>query len=222
MNIRVKKILTRVGLVLFVIIVLALGVRAVFNFTTGKKLDDYLAERKAQGKPLGRHAFDVPCADRDNAAPLWKAAAELILLEESDKMLLSKATDTISWYPLDDEDWKKLDALTQDHRMVIDLILEAAAKPCCRSEDWDKLDSKDEPARLVKMIQGVRLVAVDSLLKAEAGHLEEAVDEVLAGMRFCALYGDQPHLISYLVAMANDKTMLSALNRITWGRDVPA
>jgi hypothetical protein len=71
------------------------------------------------------------------------------------------------------------------------------------------------------MIQGIRLLAVDALLRAEAGRVEDAVDEVLAAMRFCGLCRDQPVLIGYLVAMANERTALSVLNRIISGRDVP-
>ncbi|MEW5900211.1 MAG: hypothetical protein AB1715_01975 [Acidobacteriota bacterium] len=219
---KIRRIIVKLLVVLSLIVAVGLGIRAVFNYTTGKKLGAYLAKMKAEGRPLSRSEFNLGCDDRENASPLFKAATEFIFLEESDKHLLTRLTDGLTWKPIHDEDRKKLEAIVQRCRRAIDLILEAAAKACFRSVDWKSPDSVLEGTYLVKMIQGGRLLAVDALLKAEDGKLEEAIDEILAGMRFCALCRDEPILITYLVSMATNRAMLLALNRIIAGKEVPA
>src|SRR3989304_2105769 len=77
MNIKVKKVLVRTVLVLFVIIVLVLGVRAVFNFTSGKKLQAYLERAKFEGVVMSLKELAPSCDGSDNAALLWKAAEVL-------------------------------------------------------------------------------------------------------------------------------------------------
>jgi len=103
---------------------------------------------------------------------------------------------------------------------VIDLITEAAAKSCYRYGDWQKRGFELEMPDAVKMIQAIRMLTIDALLKAEKGRTEGAFDQILKGLRFCQLCFDESILISYLVSMANAKTLLFNLNRMLSGREL--
>jgi len=49
---RLKKILSWVGISLVAFIALGLTIRAVFNYTNGKKLERFLVQMKSEGIPL--------------------------------------------------------------------------------------------------------------------------------------------------------------------------
>jgi hypothetical protein len=220
MGLRTKKVFARIGVVLVLVVSLGLGIRAIFNYTNGKKLEKYLTKLKNEGKPLSRLELASPCPDRDNGAHLWKAAEAVILIEGDDKTFLAKARDFFDWKAFDETDGQRFEEIVNKNRRVIDLVTEAATKSCFRYGDWRKPGYEIEIPDAVKMIQAIRMLTIDALLKAEKGRTEEAVDQILKGMTFCQLCLDESILIGYLVSMANAKTLLFNLNRIISGREL--
>jgi hypothetical protein len=222
MNIKVKRVLVRIGLVLLVIIVLALGVRAVFNFTTGKKLQAYLERSKSEGMVMSLKDLAPNCDDPDNAALLWKAAEALFLTPDTEGKTLIKQTIEGFFYgrPLQEESRAKLAPLIERNRKVLDLIVEAAGRPCFRYGDWKKRPYSIDPSNAVKMILAIRLLGINTVLRAEAGQVQTALDELRQGMRFIRRTIDEPILINNLVALANMKSLLNCFGQIVKGREM--
>jgi len=222
MNIKVKKVLVRIGLILFVIIVLALGVRAVFNFTTGKKLQAYLEKAKSEGMVISLKDLAPSCDDSDNAALLWKAAEALFITPDTeDKTLLNQTIENFfSGRPLQEESRAKLAPLIERNRKVLDLIVEAAGRPCFRYGDWKKRPYSIEPSNAVKMIIATKLLGIDAVLRAEAGQVQAGLEQLRQGMQFIRKTMDEPLLINNLVALSNIKSLLNCFGQIVKGREM--
>jgi hypothetical protein len=221
MNIKLKRVLSRIGLIFLAIIVIILGIRAVLNYTTGKKLQAYLEDAKAGGIPMSLKDIAPQCADDDNGARFWKAAEELFVIPEGEdkglnnKNLINRTIDDFFYArTLKEESRKKLADLTAINRGALDLIIEASTRPCFRLGDWTKPSPVIEPDRLVKMIQAIRLLGIDAVLRAQAWQVNEGLDECLRGMAFIRRTLDEPFLINNLVALANIKTLVVCFNRI--------
>jgi len=211
---KAKKILAITGLTILAIIAIGLGIRAFFNYTNGKKLEHHLAELKASGRLVDISKLASPCPDVDNGALLWKAAEYLFRLEKSDKGPLALVSDISDWKPFGPEDKIKLKALIDRNRRVIELMLEASTKPCFRYGDLQKRVLERELPDFSLMIQATKLLAVDALFKAEAGEINEAIDEMLKGLAFARLCCDDPLLINFQISMANARLLLYNLNRL--------
>ena len=222
MNIRVKKVLVRTGLILFVIIVLALGVRAVFNFTTGKKLQAYLEKAKSEGMVMSLKDLAPGCDDSDNAALLWKAAEALFITPDAeDKTLLNQTIKNFfSGRPLQEESRAKLAPLIERNRKVLDLIVEATGRPCFRYGEGKKRPYFIEPSNAVKMILAIRLLGINAVLRAEAGQVQAALEQLRQGMQFIMKTIDEPFVINNLVALSNMKSLLNCLGQIIRGREM--
>ena len=222
MNIKVKKVLVRIGLVLFVIIVLALGVRAVFNFTTGKKLEAYLEKAKTEGMVMSLKDLAPSCDDPNNAALLWKAAEALFIMPDTEGKTLMNQTVEGFFYarPLQEESRAKLAPLVEQNRKALDLILEAAGQPCFRYGDGKRRSYSIEPDNAVKMILAIRLLGIETVLRAEAGQVQAALDELRQGMLFIRKTIDEPFLINNLVALSNTKSLLNCFAQIVRGREM--
>jgi hypothetical protein len=222
MNIKVKKLLVRIGLILFVIIVLALGVRAVFNFTAGKKLQAYLEKAKSEGTVMGLKDLAPSCDDTDNAALLWKAAEALFITPNAEgKTLISQAIEGFFYgRPLQEESRAKLAPLIERNRKALDLIIEAAGRPCFRYGDWIRPIFTIEQLNAVKMIIATKLLGIDAVLRAEAGQVQAALDELRQGMQFIRRTIDEPFIINNLVALGNMKSLLNCLGQIIRGREM--
>ena len=222
MNIKTKKVLTRIGLVLFVIIVLALGVRTVFNFTTGKKLQAYLEKAKSEGTVISLKDLAPSCDDSDNAALLWKAAEALFIAPDTEGKTLINQTIESFFYgrPLRKESREKLAPLIEKNRKALDLIVEAAGRPCFRYSSGKQKLYSIEPDSAVKMIQTIRLLGINSVLRAEAGQVQAALEELRRGMQFIRRTIDEPFIINNLVALSNMKSLLNCLGQIIRGREM--
>ena len=222
MNIKAKKVLVRIGLILFVIIVLALGVRAVFNFTTGKKLQAYLEKAKSEGMVISLKDLAPSCDDSDNAALLWKAAEALFITPDTeDKTLLNQTIENFfSGRPLQEESRAKLAPLIERNRKVLDLIVEAAGRPCFRYGDWKKRPYSIEPSNAVKMIIATKLLGIDAVLRAEAGQVQAGLEQLRQGMQFIRKTMDEPLLINNLVALSNIKSLLNCFGQISKEREM--
>lgn len=222
MKIKMKRVLFRIGLILLVIVVVILGLRAVLNYTTGRKLQAYLEKAKAEGMIMTMNELQPQCNDADNAALLWKAAEALIVLpEKEDRVLVNKTIEDFFYdRPLQEEVQKKLAQFFEKNHRVFELVLEASGRPCFRSGDWTKLLYDMEPTNAVKMIIATKLLGTDAVFRAEGGQIPGALEELRQGMRFVWKTIDEPFLIRNLVALANQKALVVCFNRIVINRDV--
>jgi hypothetical protein len=221
MGIRSRKILTKVliGLVLFVAVVLAL--RAILNYTSGKKLEGYLAEDKAQGVALRVKDLIPDCPDAENGARLWKAAEALLLVDDRERLLINKTFE--GFYgnqPLVEESRESLGKLVEKNRRVLDLIIEAGDQPCFRYREWKNPVYEPDIPHAVNMIRSMKLLAIDALLRAEKGDVKAGLNECAAGMRLSLRLLDEPVLLEALIAVAIRKEILISFNQIASGRDL--
>lgn len=222
MGIRTKKILMKIVIILVIIIFLGLVTRAIFNYTTGKKLEKAVAEMKSEGKRLTLKEFEPECDDQDNAALIWKGAEAMISMEGNDKRVLSKTIEDIFYAKaINEQTRKQLNKILSKNQNALQLIREAADKPCFKyPKNWDGPPEEIDIPNLVKMISIMRLCGIDSVFKAESSQLDEAIEQCFVGMRFSRKYLMEPFLISSLVAIANMKQLIFCLNRITAGKEI--
>jgi len=228
MNSKPKKALFRTGLVILAIIALILGLRAVLNYTTGKKLQAYLEDAKAGAIPVSLKDIAPQCDEANNGARFWKAAEELFVIPQGDDKGLAEKTlinriidDFFAGRPLHEESKKRLADLIAMNRRALDMVTEASAQPCFRLGNWtDPAVAVPEPADLVKMIQVIRLLGIEAVLRAEAGQDNEGLELCRQGMVFIRKTLDEPFLINSLVALANMKSLVVCLNSILRNREV--
>lgn len=209
-----------IGLVAF--IAAALVIRAVFNYTNGKKLEKFLSQMKSEGVPLTLKDIEPECKPRENAALIWKTAEAMCSLDKENRTFLGKVIgDFFADRPLSEEEKKRLHDLTTENQDIIPLILEASTKPCFKyTEQWEIPSYKFKIANAISMIQITRLIGIDAAIKAEEGRVEEAVDQCLAARRFLQLYLQEPSLITYLVATACMKQVAVCFNKIVAERKI--
>jgi hypothetical protein len=228
MSTKLEKILSRIGLVLLGFIVVILGLRAVFNYTTGRKLEAYLEDAKTKGTPVSLKDMAPRCDDLDNGARLWKAAETLFVIPEGEdkgvatKALINRTIDDFFYgKPLKEDSRKNLADLIAASRRVFDLVAEASARPCFRLGDWTNPSLAVEyPTQLVKMIQVMRLLGIDAVFQAEAGATHAGLERCRQGMMFVRKTLDDPFLINNLVALANMKSLVVCLNAIIRNREI--
>ena len=96
-----KKILAWIGVSLVGLVALGLAVRAVFNYTTGRRVDRMLRQMKSEGAPLALRELEPQCPDPDNAALAWKAAEALVQMDPERKALGDAVQDYFSGRLLD-------------------------------------------------------------------------------------------------------------------------
>ncbi len=218
---KIRKVITSLLLGLFVLITIGLVVRAIANYTTGRKLAAYLKEAKAAGVPMRVEALVPDCPDADNAAPLWKAAEALLQADVKDKGLLGRVMDDFfSGRPLDDETRRGLTQQVERGRRALDLLAEASTKPCFRSFDWSRPAYEMTFRDIVDFMIAARLLAGEAVLRADGGDIPGALERCRVGLRASRRFLDEPVLLRGLVAMATTKIALIAAERVFAGREV--
>ncbi|HYA48976.1 MAG TPA: hypothetical protein VEG35_04685 [Burkholderiales bacterium] len=219
---KARKVIIRVLFVLVAVVTAVLLLRAIFNYTTGRTLERYLAKAKEQGIPLRMEDIAPRCADADNGALPWKAAEALFILPENKDRKL--AADVVNCFyggkAPDAEARKTLASLCDKNRRVFQLMAEAAAKPCFKYGDWTKGPWSVEMINAVRTIQATRLLAIDAVLQADAGRLEAGLEECRQGILFVQKFMDEPLLITNLVALAETKILIICLDQIVSGREI--
>jgi hypothetical protein len=222
MGYRLKKIFARIGIFLLVFIALGLVVRAVFNYSTGKKLENFLDQMKSEGIPLTIRDIEPECNPRDNAALDWKTAEGTLSIEREQRVVLGQVIDDLfSGKPLEEETKDQIRDLITKNQEALSFILKASTKSCFKYEaQWDNLGYDLRIGNAIQMIQGTRLLGIDAVIKAEDGYVEEAINQCLAAKRFLKLYLQEPFLISYLVGMACMKQVAVCMNYIVSDRDI--
>jgi hypothetical protein len=220
---KIRKNIIRVLFVLLAIIAAVLVVRAVLNFTEGRRLARTLADLKADGVPLTVRDLVSPCPEGENGAPLWKAAEELYAFEGEDIKLSNEVyQNLIRNTPVAAEKWPAIARLIEKNRKVLDLIPEVAGKPCFQYGDTGVKSWEKKIPNAIKMIRAVRLLGFDALLSAEKGDLQGALDRLRVGLRFAPKIAEERTLITYLIAVADMKACLFFLNKSVSEREVRA
>ncbi|MBN2206595.1 MAG: hypothetical protein JW742_04255 [Candidatus Aminicenantes bacterium] len=108
------------------------------------------------------------------------------------------------------------------NRRVFDFISEASRKPCFRYGDWTKPYYHIGQPNAIILIQAVRLLGIDAVFKAESGQVQEALGQLRFGMNFVRRLMDEPFLVRSLVALADMKSLLICLRRISVDHDLDA
>jgi len=222
MGYRLKKIMVWIGIGLVAFIAVGLVVRAIFNYTNGKKLEKFLTQMKSEGIPLTLKDIEPECNPRENAALIWKTAEAMFSLERENRTFLGKVIgDFFEGRPLSEEEKQRSHDLMAENQDIIRLILDASTKPCFKYEEqWEIPGYNLKIAKAISMIQSTRLLGIDAVIKAEEGHVEEAVNQCLAARRFLQLYLQEPSLITYLVATACMKQVAVCFNKIVTEREI--
>ncbi|MCJ7578932.1 MAG: hypothetical protein MUP98_00175 [Candidatus Aminicenantes bacterium] len=219
---KVKKTLTWIGLCFVILIAFSLMIRAVFNYSTGKKLENTLQKMKSDGIHLAIQEMEPQCDREDNAAISWKAGEAVFSLNKEERTLLGDSIQDLFYLrPLGTENKQRLRKLISENQRVIQFIQEAAEKSCFKYvENWDRPPSEFELPDILKMMNVIRLVGIDSFLKGESGQTEDAIALCLAGIHFLRTYLQEPFLMNYLVALANMKQLVICLQRIIQEKDI--
>ena len=222
MRSKLKKIGVTAGIILLAVLALGFIVRATGNFITGRQLEKQLKDMKSQGFLLSHRDFEPECSDKDNAALIWRGAEAMFTLEKQERALLSEALKNLFYdRPIDSESRERLIDLINRNQNTLRLIREAAAKPCFKYDnDWNCHAWEIQLPNAVKIIQALRLLGIDAVLKADDGQVEEAIEQCLQGIRFARRYLDTPFLISYLITMSNMQIHTTSLNKIVSGRTI--
>lgn len=222
MRFNLKKILVRVGIGLLAICAVGLLVRAGFNYSQGRRLERTLRDGRDRGVPLTLRDIEPICRPEDNAARIWKAAEALFSLEKGKRALIRDGMAAVTGNrPFDDAARDELEALIAGQGDFLGLIRNAAGKSCFKyEEDWSMAAGDMKVPDAVAMIQGMRLLGIDSVLKAEAGRIEEALDQCRIGMRFLNLRLPHPSLIGYLISIAGVKIMAACQRAILLNADL--
>jgi len=216
-----RKILIKIGLVLLIAVTAVLTVRAILNYTEGRLLARTLADLKAQGVPLTVKELAAPCPDADNAARLWRAAANLLAIENEDKALLGRAfTDLVALKPLGPSDRSALEGIATKNQEALGLLHAMADKPCFLYRDPRAPLGETIIPGMVKMILATRLIGFDAFLAAEKGDVRSATERIRSGLGYASKVAQERTLISHLISVAETRMFLSFLEAVCRGRSV--
>lgn len=216
-----RKILIKIGLVLLIAVTAVMAVRAILNYTEGRLLARTLADLKAQGVPLTVKEFAAPCPDADNAARLWRAAANLLAIENEDKALLGRAfEDLVALKPLEPSDRSALEGIAAKNQEALGLLHAMADKPCFLYRDPRAPMEETIIPGMIKMILATRLIGFDAFLAAEKGDVPAAAERIISGLGFASKVAQEATMITQLIAVADTRMLASFLEAICRGRKV--
>ncbi len=214
------KVTVRILVGLLCLAAAVLVVRMVLNITEGRKLDRAIAGLKARGVPLTAGELAIPCSDADNGAGLWKAAEELVIINNKDAALLTGAFEAVTAGKAVPEGSRNgLIQLAARNGKAADLMLEAAEKPCFRFEHTPASLYDARIPDYVKMLRMTRLLGLETMLTSGPDDTAARIEKLRKLFGFAARTAEGGTLISYLISMADAKTCLLFLNRTLEGRE---
>jgi hypothetical protein len=217
----IRKILGRTGLTLVALVAVLLAARAVLNYTTGKKLEKFLAEAKAKGLPVSYMDVGLACPGTTNAEPFWKAAVVLFGgQDQATRILNPELANLFEVRPLEEKSRSLIRTGIEKNRRSIDLLLAAAARPCFQLRDRRVFLEQSILHDYVSILNLIKLLGFEALLRADGGDVRGGLNEWIQGFRFVRLTMQEPELINALIAISNAKCLLIVLNRIVDGRVV--
>ncbi len=221
MKTKAKRIWAWVGIAFLALIVLVLAVRVVFNYAAGRKLDAAVVRLKAEGKRLSIQEFEPGCKDEDNAALIWKGVEKMFIGDFDTGTTINRPFETLfSGQPLSDESRKLIAEAALKNGKSFELVRAAAAKSCFKyNTNWSNVDELEFP-EAVKMLRCLRLFLLNSLLQAEKGNVDQAIDDCASVLRFAHLYLGEPFLLNRLIALALLRHQVFILNTLVSERKV--
>ncbi|HOW86537.1 MAG TPA: hypothetical protein P5119_11805 [Candidatus Aminicenantes bacterium] len=215
------KILSRIGVGLLVVAAAALLVRAVLNYSEGRKLAGALADLKAGGVPISAGDLALPCSEEDNGARQWRAAESLLDLTNDERALLSRVfLDLVSGKPPAERDRARIEAVVARSQKPLGLIHEMAAKPCFLYRDPGSPLSEALIPSAVMMVTATRLLGFEALGRAEAGDVPGALDAIRSDLRFAAQIASEGTLMAQLIAVADTRMLAGFLEAVCRDRFV--
>ena len=113
------------------LIAIGLITRAVFNYSTGKKLEAFLDQTKAEKIPLAIRDVEPECKPLNNAALDWKTAEAIISVVGEQRALLSQVIEDLFYgKPLEKEIKNQIKDQITKNQKALNLMLEASTKTC--------------------------------------------------------------------------------------------
>jgi hypothetical protein len=234
------KILSRIGVVLLVIVAAVLVVRAVLNFAEGRALARTLAGLKAQGVPLTAKDLAPSCSDEDNAARLWRAVENIVILpggqtqgsgrpSPGDRsrrkaaaaagLLIGRAwTDFTAGKPLAGADKAALKDVILENARAFELVAEMGEKPCFLYRDPAETLMESRLPSAVQMIQMTKLLFFSAIFSAEDGDVRGAISKLMTGLKFTPLVAREGTMIAFLISLADTRILSQLLSEICRGR----
>lgn len=183
---------------------------AVYTWTTGRRLEARLDALRSAGEPIS--IADLAPApvppDEDASVPLARAEPEMAALQkELTAIFPDRGTAGL---PLSPDAREKLEAAFASHPEVIPLLREAANRPGY-SFPFDASGTTTEI--LKKMLdrsqmhrEASRILQSRSMLLADAGRGDEALEVQIDALRLARLPFREPTLTNYLVGIACTRT----------------
>lgn len=232
---RFLKILSRIGLGLLIVVAAVLVVRAVLNYTEGRALARTLADLKARGIPIIARDLAPPCADKDNAARLWKAYENISPFPGRQHRvprrppqggtpaldLLDRAwRDYREGRPIAPADKAALKTVILENEEALRLVAEMADKPCFLYRDPGQPLLESLPPDAVQMIRTTRLLFFSALFSAQDGDASGAVTRVVEGLKVGSLPANEGTVMGCLVAMADARIFSQFIGDVCRGMDL--
>ena len=222
MGIKTRKAVLRILTILLIVITVILAARAVFNYTLGRKLQAAIKQAKADGIPVSSWDLGPACTEQENGAPLWRAAEALFAVSKDPETssALKAVENLYSGSPIGEVSRAEILPWIARNRRVLGLIADASAMRCFRFDPPGKRSLDKYFPDSKKLIQAIRLIALDSVFRAESGDIAGALDECRQGLRFINKFSesDCSFLINDLLAIYARKLLLTSFNRIIQGR----
>jgi len=179
---------------------------AVYTWTTGRRLEARLDALRAAGEPIS--IADLAPApvppDEDASIPLARAEPEVAALQkELTAIFPDRGTASL---PLSPDAREKLEAAFASHPEVVPLLREAANRPGYSFP----LDASETTTEILKKMldrsqmhrEASRILQSRSMLLADAGRGDEALEVQIDALRLARLPFREPTLTNYLVGVA--------------------
>ncbi|MCK4324511.1 MAG: hypothetical protein KAW89_08285, partial [Armatimonadetes bacterium] len=224
-------IVRRVGLVLLVLFVLAAIPWTCFNIKWGRELEAKLAELKAQGMPLTMaEAAPKPVPDSQNAAVLYqKVFGQFSPGDVSMRRRVGSMTNEeqrIFWEYTKTGD-TPLQAQVRDIldrpevQRDLQIIRQASQRPYSVFPiNWEDGAGALFP-HLASLRNAAKMLRIQALVSAEAGHLDEALEWCQVSLRMSEHTASDPTVIAQLVAVAMQAITFNAVKQILDSGPVP-
>ncbi len=229
------RIVPKLLVVVLALAVMPAGVWTYYNVKWGGELSRELEAWQAKGLPLSlSEVIPQPVPDSENAAPIYLSVFHVSFDPDDQPSpqrnlagLSDEEEDLIHYYRRGKDraaNIARVRAILSRPEVVRALqTLKRASQrkksvfPVKWEEGFAALS-----AHLARFRHGARLVAANALILAETGHVDEALDWCLIGLRMADHAAMDPRLMGQLVATAVRNMTLDALEEIISDRPVPA
>ena len=199
------KWLRYVGIAFTFLFVLLVVASIAFPYMLRAKVNSQIAEIKAKGEPVSTADLAGPkIPDSENAAVIYMQAFKLISSPEAEKEI-GEASALLSQKKREEnpELWDKARQVVDRYHGALVLAEKAVSRPKCQFPvNWG--DSPDKIARphLSEIRKLTRLTAIQALLDARAGKMDDAVRSIELGLKVSESLKSEPMIIGQIVRIA--------------------